>query len=70
MDRIQDQDEKIKSHLSRKERIKELVRTNYTNIDSSLRQIEENNMKNLSFNNTRNNGISNLQGSLHRAAKI
>ncbi len=45
MDRIQDQDEKIKNHLNRKERISTIIKNNMNNIEESMKQIEELNLK-------------------------
>lgn len=41
LDRIQDQDEKIKNHLNRKDRISSIIRNTMNNIEGSLRQIED-----------------------------
>jgi hypothetical protein len=59
LDRIQDQDEKIKNHLNRKDKISSIIRNNMNNIEDSMKQIEELNLK-----GTHNNsGVSPLGGS-------
>jgi hypothetical protein len=45
LDKIQDQDEKIKNHLNRKDRISSIIRGNMNNIEESMKQIEELNFK-------------------------
>lgn len=60
MDRIQDQDERIKNHLNRKDRISHIIKNNLSNIEGSLKQIEE-----ISLKGTNNaNSYSPLKGSL------
>jgi len=59
LDRIQDQDEKIKNHLNRKDKISSIIRNNTNNIEDSMKQIEELNLK-----GTHNiDGVSPLGGS-------
>jgi len=48
LDKITDQDERIKTHLNRRERINKLIKNNVGVLEDSLNKIEELNMHNKS----------------------
>lgn len=66
LDIIQDQDEKIKNHLNRKERINKIIKTNINHLDGSLKQIEDLNDVNNEITQKINNKFSPVQRSLRQ----